>query len=123
MSNDHGDNGGKWKLRHKSVDGWRSDSLELRGYLTEGVLVLAGNRNNCVFLSPDDAIPEYNLIPNLLRELGTQSIIGLEKEGRKFQNKEKKITALHAPCSMTNASKCNRLHGKLGGTRHMNRLT
>jgi hypothetical protein len=91
MSNDHGDNGDTWKLSHKSGDGWKSDSLELRGYLTEGVLVLSGNRNNCVFFSPDDAIPEYNLIPNLLRELGTHFIIGLEKEGRKFQNKEKNL--------------------------------
>ena len=42
---------------------WRSGLLELRGYLTEGVLVLARNRNDCIFLSPDDAVPEYNLMP------------------------------------------------------------
>jgi hypothetical protein len=41
------------------------DVLEPRGHLTEGVLVLAGNRNDRVLLSPNDAIPEYNLIPNL----------------------------------------------------------
>jgi hypothetical protein len=67
----------------KAWGGWRSDLLELRGYLTEGVLVLAGNRNNCIFLSPDDAVPENNLIPNLLKELGAQSIVRREKEERK----------------------------------------
>ena len=61
-----------------------SDLLELRGHITEGVLVLAGNRNNCVFLSPDDAIPEYNFIPNLLKELGAQPIKGKEKEENFF---------------------------------------
>jgi len=58
----------------------RRRALELRGYLTEGVLVLARNRNDCISLSPDDAVPEDNLIPNLLKELGAQSIIGNEKE-------------------------------------------
>jgi len=51
----------------------KSNLLELRGYLTEGVLVLAGNRNDCILLPPDDAVPEHNLIPNLLKELGLQS--------------------------------------------------
>ena len=41
------------------------NALELRGHLTEGVLVLARNRKDRVFLSPDDAIPEYNFISNL----------------------------------------------------------
>ncbi len=67
----------------KAWCGWRSGLLELRGYLTEGVLVLARNRNDRIFLSPDDAVPEYNLIPNLLKELGAQSIVGVEKEERK----------------------------------------
>jgi hypothetical protein len=54
------------------------DILEFRGQITEGVLVLAGNSNDCIFLSPDDAIPEYNLVPNLFKELGAQPIKGKE---------------------------------------------
>jgi hypothetical protein len=78
---DHGDNGAHGSRATKAGSGL----LELRRYLTEGVLVLAGNRNDCIFLSPDDAVPEYNLIPNLLKELAVQSIIGNEKEEkRKF---------------------------------------
>jgi hypothetical protein len=50
---------GTWKLQKRGV----SDLLELRGYITGMVLDLAGNR---VFLSPDDAVSEYNLIPNPL---------------------------------------------------------
>jgi len=67
-------------------DQWRSDLLELRVYLTEGVLVLTGNRNDCIFLSPNDAVPEYNLIPNLLKEVEVQSII--EKEPKFFEEKK-----------------------------------
>ena len=41
------------------------NALELRGHLTEGVLVLARNCKDRVLLSPDDAVPEYNFISNL----------------------------------------------------------
>lgn len=84
---DHGDNGAHRSCATKAWGEWRSGLLELRGYLTEGVLVLAGNRNDCIFLSPDDAVPEYNLIPNLLKELGAQSI-GNEKEEKKLKKKK-----------------------------------
>jgi hypothetical protein len=62
LSKDHGDKRCMWKLRHNAQD---IDVLEPRGHLTEVVLVLARNCNDRVLLSPDDAIPEYNLIPNL----------------------------------------------------------
>jgi hypothetical protein len=94
---DHGDNGAHGSLRHK-WGGWRNDLLELRGYLTEGVLVLAGNRNDCIFLSPDDAVPEYNLIPNLLEELGAQSIIGNEKE-ENLKKKKRKFLRHQLECA------------------------
>jgi hypothetical protein len=74
FSNDHGNNG------HMEATPQKNDLLEFRGYITEGVLVLAGNRHDCVFLSPNDAIPEYNLIPNLMKELGAQPIKGNVKE-------------------------------------------
>ena len=63
-------------------DRWRSDLLELRVNLTEGVLVLTGNRNDRIFLSPNYSVPKYNLIPNLLKEVEVQSII--EKEPKKI---------------------------------------
>jgi hypothetical protein len=62
LSNDHGNNGACGSCATKA---WNTDVLELRGHLTERVLVLARNRNDRVLPSPDDAIPEDNLIPNL----------------------------------------------------------
>jgi hypothetical protein len=93
FSNDHGDNGHMETTPQKREV---SDVLEFRGYITERVLVLAGNRNNCVFFSPDDAIPEYNFIPNLLKELGAQPI------KRNVTEKDKEITTQHAACDTTN---------------------
>jgi hypothetical protein len=63
LDNDHGVNGayGSYGPRKHGIQ----NALELRGHLTEGVLVLARNRKDRIFLSPDDAIPEYNLISNL----------------------------------------------------------
>ena len=69
-ASDHGVNGAHGSCATKAWGEWRSGLLELRGYLTEGVLVLAGNRNDCIFLSSDDAVPKYNLIPDLLEESG-----------------------------------------------------
>ena len=71
----------------KAWGGWKSGLLELRGYLTEGVLVLARNRNDCVFLSPDDAVPEYNFITNLLTVRGSVHI-----GNKKGNHSEKKKT-------------------------------
>jgi hypothetical protein len=97
-ASDHGDNG-HIEVAPQAWGGWRSGLLELRGYLTEGVLVLAGNRNNCIFLSPDDAVPEYNLIPNLLKELGAQCIIGNEKEEKSLKKKKRKFLRHHLECA------------------------
>jgi hypothetical protein len=91
-----------------------NDLLKFRGYITEGVLVLAGNRDDCVLLSPDDAIPEYHLIPDLLEELGAQPIKGNEKEN------------LHGTaCSVWHdePQKCTSLYRQSRGTRHMGHLT
>lgn len=64
--NSHGDNGARGSCAcHESMGGWRNDALELRGQFTEGVFILSRNRNDCVFLSPNDPIPEYNFIPDL----------------------------------------------------------